>query len=265
MPSSCAVRDHLDPVRGGQLALGQHPAHVVVEDLGGRAGQRAHAGLPRPQQPLAQRQAGAGDAVHHLHRRERVHVHAGAAALDLGRDVEVRGARQVGVDAALHADLGRARGPRLLGALADLVERQRVGVGVGAALRERAEPAAGVADVGEVDVPRDDERHVVAVDLAAQAVGDRRQRVQVGAVGGRAGRSPASSVSAAGSRSAWRRAAATSPGRATAGAGAAPARPACVRRTAPDRPNGAVPPSASSWPAGLRSQPRTFRHFSQSP
>ena len=44
----------------------------------------------------------------------------------------------------------------------DLVEGQRVRVGVGAALGERAEPAAGVADVGEVDVPVDDVGDVVA-------------------------------------------------------------------------------------------------------
>ena len=49
---------------------------------------------------------------------------------------------------------------------ADLVHRQRVGVGVGAPLGEGAEPAAGVADVGEVDVPVDDVGDVVADDVA---------------------------------------------------------------------------------------------------
>ena len=44
----------------------------------------------------------------------------------------------------------------------DLVERQRVGVGVALALGERAEPAADVADVGEVDVAVDDVGDVVA-------------------------------------------------------------------------------------------------------
>src|ERR1700720_3710883 len=44
---------------------------------------------PGPDQPLPHRQPGAGRAVHHLHRRERVHVHVRAAPLDLGRDVEV--------------------------------------------------------------------------------------------------------------------------------------------------------------------------------
>ena len=51
--------------------------------------------------------------------------------------------------------------------VADLLHRQRVGVGVGAPLGGRAEPAAGVADVGEVDVPVDDVGDIVAVDVTA--------------------------------------------------------------------------------------------------
>ena len=57
------------------------------------------------------------------------------------------------------------------GAVGDLVEGERVGVGVGAPLGERAEPAADVADVGEVDVAVDDVGHLVADRLAAQVVG----------------------------------------------------------------------------------------------
>ena len=48
------------------------------------------------------------------------------------------------------------------GAVGDLVEGEGVRVGVGAALGEGAEAAAGVADVGEVDVAGDDVRDVVA-------------------------------------------------------------------------------------------------------
>ena len=81
-------------------------------------------------------------------------------------------AGQLRVDAALHADLGGAELPGLLGAVGDLVEGERVGVGVGAPLGERAEPAADVADVGEVDVPVDDVGDVVADGVAAQVVGE---------------------------------------------------------------------------------------------
>ena len=181
-PSSCAVADDLDPHRGGQLALGQHPAHVVVEDLGRGAGQRVDARLLGPDQPLPDRHAGPRRAVHHLHRGERMDVKIWAAPLYFGSDFEICRSRQIGVDASLHAHLGGAGLPRLGRTVADLLEREGVRVGVGAALGEGAEPAAGVADVGEVDVAGDDVGDVVADDLAAQRVGDPGQRLQVGAV-----------------------------------------------------------------------------------
>ena len=92
----------------------------------------------------------------------------------------IRRTRQIRVDAALHADLGGADHPGLLGAGADLVHRQRVGVRVRAPLGERAEPAAGVADVGEVDVPVHHVGDVVADRCLAQLIGDLRQLVERG-------------------------------------------------------------------------------------
>src|SRR6516225_2792213 len=86
MPSSCAVVMTSIQAEAGSLPLVRTP-HVVVEDLGRGAGQRADAGLPRPHQPLAHAQPGPGRAVDHLHRRERVHVQARAAALHLRGDV----------------------------------------------------------------------------------------------------------------------------------------------------------------------------------
>ena len=125
-------------------------------------GMRVEPGLAGLDQEVLDGQPGAGGAVDDLHRAERVHVHLGDPLLHRGDEVEVRRAGQLGVDAALHADLGGAELPRLLGAVGDLVEGERVGVGVGAALGERAEPAADVADVGEVDVPVDDVGDLVA-------------------------------------------------------------------------------------------------------
>ena len=102
-------------------------------------------------------------------------------------DVEVRRRGQLGVDPALHADLGRAEVPGLLGAVGDLVVGQRVGVGVGLALGEGAEPAADVADVGEVDVAVDDVGHLVADGLAAQVVGQPHHLAQQVALGASSG------------------------------------------------------------------------------
>src|SRR3712207_8471617 len=59
------------------------------------------------------------------------------------------------------------------------LHRQRVGVGVGAPLGEGAEPAAGVADVGEVDVPVHHVGDVVAVDVPADRVGQDRKSTRL--------------------------------------------------------------------------------------
>jgi len=111
-----------------------------------------------------------------------MNVKAWASALDFGSNFEVCCAGQIGMNAPLHAHLGGAGLPGLGGPVADLPERERVRIGVGAALRERAEPAAGVADIGEVDVAGDDVGDVVTDDLAAQRIGDPGQCLQVGAV-----------------------------------------------------------------------------------
>jgi hypothetical protein len=163
--------DDLDPGAGRELALGEDPADLVVEDLRGGAGQRPEPCLAGLDQEVLDRQPGPGGAVDDLHRAEGVDVHLRDPLLHGGDEVEVRRGGQLGVDAALHAHLGRAELPRLLGPVGHLVERERVGVGVGAPLRERAEPAADVADVGEVDVAVDDVGDLVTHGLAAQVVG----------------------------------------------------------------------------------------------
>ncbi len=110
-------------------------------------------------------------------------VDAGLPRLDLAREVEVGGAGKVGVDAALHADLGRPDVPRLLDAVADLLHGEGEGVRVGAPLGECAEPAARVADVGEVDVAVDDIADPVADGVVPHAVGEAGQGVEVAALG----------------------------------------------------------------------------------
>ena len=176
--------DDLDPLRGGQLALGQHPAHLVVEDLGGGARNGVQAGFSQRGQPLPNARAALGHPVDDLHRRERVHVHRRHPGLDRTHQVGVARHRQIGVDPALHAHLGRAGDMGLPGPVGHLLGRQREGVGIAFPLRERTEPAAGVADVGEVDVAVDDVGDIVADGVAAQRVSQRRNSIECRTVGG---------------------------------------------------------------------------------
>src|SRR4051812_14975264 len=102
-------------------------------------------------------------------------VDVGQLAFDRAAHVEVEVPGEGGVDAALEADLDRAAFPRLAAAADDLVQRDEVRAAAQVlgelALRECAEAAAEVTDVGVVDVARDDVRDGVAVDLAAEPVG----------------------------------------------------------------------------------------------
>ncbi len=183
-PEPVGGGDDLGPGSGGELALGEDPADLVVEDLRCGSGHGPEAGVANAAQEVGHRQARAGSAVGDLHGGERVDVHVGDAALDRGDKVDVSRGREVRVDAALHADLGGAEAPGLLGAVAHLVEGKRVGIRVGPSLGEGAEAAADVAHVGEVDVAVDDVRDLLTDGVTAQVVGEPGQRSEEVAVSG---------------------------------------------------------------------------------
>ena len=75
------------------------------------------------------------------------------------------------MDAALHADLGRAELDRFADPRGEVLLGDLVGIRRAPALAEPAEGAADDADVGEVDVAVDDERDPVAGQLGPQLVG----------------------------------------------------------------------------------------------
>src|SRR6266446_3499966 len=89
------------------------------------------------------------------------------------------------MDAALHADFGRAAIPRFVDAALDLVAVEVVGraaQGVAElALGKSAEPAAVVADVGVVDVAVDDVADGVAADAFAERVGGHADGIELSA------------------------------------------------------------------------------------
>ena len=100
-----------------------------------------------------------------------MHMDAGRGRLHRPDDVRVCRPPQRRVDATLQADLRGAQGLSLGGSLADLLQGQGEGVRVRPALGERAEPAADVADVGEVDVAVDHVGDVITDDFPTHFIG----------------------------------------------------------------------------------------------
>ena len=169
----------LQPLLCVHLVAADDRADLVVEDLGGRAGQRGEPRILQPQQVVAQRLTVAPGALGDLERREAVNVHVGHSALHRTRHVDVVVAVEVRVDAALQGHFCGTEGSGLHGTVRDVVERQQVG---GAAqverhrpLREPAEAALVGAHVRVVDVavvdPRDGVSHCVKAELVG-VVGD---------------------------------------------------------------------------------------------
>ena len=199
---------NLEPLLGRDLVGADERAHLVVEDLGGGAGERAEPEPPQALEIVLDRQAERGRALPDLERREGVDVQIRELGLDRGDDVGVVVAREGGMDPTLEADLGRAALPGLARAADDLLERHEVRraaqVGRELPLREGAEAAAEVADVRVLDVPGDDVGDLVAADLAAEPVGRGEDALPLLAAGRKSrtsSSSPSSSLVSSGSGS----------------------------------------------------------------
>ena len=155
----------------------------VVEDLRCGPGDRPQPCILQPGQVLGERHAALLVAEVDLLGGVRVDVEVGKLALQPHQDLAIQVVILAGVDATLDADLGGAAGDAIPGLLGDLLQAAVEGVLVVAVSREAAEAAAVVADVGEVDVPVDDEGDVAAHVLGAGDVGRTGESLEVGTLG----------------------------------------------------------------------------------
>src|SRR4029453_2799836 len=111
-------------------------------------------------------QLGAARDVLDLRRRERVQVDP-VALLDRPEEILVELDPEIGMMPALHQERRAADRERLLDLLEDDRLRQEVALlAIARPTVGGTEAAAGVADVRVVDVPIDDERDPLRVDLA---------------------------------------------------------------------------------------------------
>ncbi len=161
-PQADAVRrfHDLQPFGGLDLVGADDRADLVVEDLGGGAGQGAEPGVAQFAQEIGEAAAERLGALPHFEGREGMDMHARHRLLDRAADPEIGSAGIFRMDAALQADFGGAALPGFLDAADDLVHIEVVGpaaqILAELALREGAELAAEIADVGVVDVAGDD-------------------------------------------------------------------------------------------------------------
>ena len=239
---------HLEPLVGRHLVGADDTSYLVVQHLRRRPRQRGEALVAQQLQVVGERQAERRRALPDLERRERVDVDAGHRVLDRPHDREVVVAVERRVNTALEADLDGAALPCLLDAPHDLVHGQEIRrpaeVLGELPLRERAEAALEVADVRVLDVPRDDVRDGVAVQLASQAVGGCEDTVALAAPGAEQPHDLLLAELVARVDRAARRGERT---------GSALRRPASTRLRAPGRPN--RPPGARAASPSDRSRP----------
>src|SRR6266542_216235 len=114
--------DDLLPRVGGEFAFGQHPANVVVQDLGGRPRDGPQYAVPALLEELMEGYPQLRASVQHLHRAECVDVDIRRGRLHRVEEVEVERTGEVGVDPTLHAYLSGPLIPRLAGPVRHLLE-----------------------------------------------------------------------------------------------------------------------------------------------
>ena len=174
-PQSPPVRglDGVEPLLCRQLVRAEHRANAVVENLRRGSGQAAEPRLNQAVEIVADAEPEACRAMPHFERRKGVHMHAAFRAFHGVENSEIGRAGVAGMDAALHADFGRAAIPRFAHPSHDFLVVEVVGraaQGVAElALGEGAEAAAVIADVGVVDVAVDDVTDGLAVDALVSA------------------------------------------------------------------------------------------------
>ena len=154
--------DDIDPGGDVDFLVAQDFAHAVVEDFRRGAGNRSEAGVAQHRDVLRILHPHAARAEHDLHRRERVDMNLRIAAFDRSEQVAILEVGHLGIDAALHANFGRAARDRVADLGEDGLVGMVVGVGFPSLALEAAELASDETDIGEVDVAIDDVGDFVA-------------------------------------------------------------------------------------------------------
>ena len=179
------LRNHVEPRLRGELVGRELATHVVIQDLGRRAGQRTQARALELDEKFGDGDSERLCAVTDLERRKGMDVYLRLRLLRGATNVQIRLACERRMDAALHADLCAAAIEGLAHAATDFIEideiRRAAQVLVRAAFGERAEPALVETDVGVVDVAHDGVTHRVADAALPKFIGLPAEPDEIGA------------------------------------------------------------------------------------
>ena len=172
------IAHHPEPLVRRRLGVAvQDLADAIDEHFGAAAGNAVQARRDEPVDDRGHRQLRKPRDVQDFRWRERVQLEAGIAALHRAEQILVPADRDVGIVSALQQELHAAEPDRLVDLREDLVEAERVAFARSHRPVERAELAAGDADVRVVDVAVDDVGDdAVRVPAAADVVGEAAQQ-----------------------------------------------------------------------------------------
>ncbi len=172
-------RDDLHPSGYVHFLVAQDFAYLVVEDLGGGAGDRSESGISEDCEKLTIRHIGASRSVHDFHRRKRMDVQFWISLFDRYEKVAVEEAFGLRVDAPLHAHFAGAAIDRVLDFDEDVLDRMIVSGRIFAVHRERTELAADKADIGPINVAIDDVGNLVTDIFGSHQIGGADKRFEV--------------------------------------------------------------------------------------
>ena len=167
------------PILGAEFVAGELTSDSGVEYLRRRPRHRVQPRRLQLKDVVAVGHLGLLRPVPDLERRKSVDMEVGNVSLDRPDDPSVVAPIEIRVEAALDTDLGPAPLFGFKGASRDLIQIEHFSALIIAALRETAERAAHVADIGKVDVAANHEARAIVMHLSTKRIGGSKERVSI--------------------------------------------------------------------------------------
>src|SRR5580765_4378782 len=167
------------PLRGRKLVTREHVTDFIIQNFRCGAGQRIESVVTQHREIVAQWHACQFHAVHHLHRRKGVNVHAGYHIFHRTQNVAIVKRRQTVRQTTLDADFGCSQIPGFFRLPSHVFEGMKVGISFPRPTAERAKLASDKTNIREIDVAVDHVADDVADQLSTQVISRNQQGYQI--------------------------------------------------------------------------------------